>query len=175
MPRPQPIPFPLSSFPGANPQEGAGRLINCYAEPLGESSKPSAPAQQVWRGSAGLSQHAITAQTGYRGGLIVKNLSYETFLNTAMTVDVAGAINVLGAFPGSKKVSIARNQAGAPDVVAVDVDNGAYHALGRRCAGVLQRRRRPAGAELGLVSGRLFLLHARRLPGVCDRAQLAGP
>jgi hypothetical protein len=130
MPRPQPIPFPLSSFPGANPQEGAGRLINCYAEPLGESSKPSAPAQQVWRGSAGLSQHAITAQTGYRGGLIVKNLSYETFLNTAMTVDVAGAINVLGAFPGSKKVSIARNQAGAPDVVAVDVDNGAYQLSG---------------------------------------------
>jgi hypothetical protein len=130
MPRPQPIPFPLSSFPGANPQEGAGRLINCYAEPLGESSKPSAPAQQVWRGSAGLSQHAITAQTGYRGGLIVKNLSYETFLNTAMTVDVAGTINVLGAFPGSKKVSIARNQAGAPDVVAVDVDNGAYQLSG---------------------------------------------
>jgi len=56
MARPSPIPFPLSSFPGANPQEGAGRLINCYAEPLGEASKPSAPAPVVWRGSAGLSQ-----------------------------------------------------------------------------------------------------------------------
>lgn len=128
MARPSQIPFPLSSFPGANPQEGAGRLINCYAEPLGEPSKPSAPAPQVWRGSSGLSQHAITAQTGYRGGLIVNNLSYETFLNEALTVDVNGVVNLLGAFPGSKKVSIARNQASPnPNVVAVDVDNGAYN------------------------------------------------
>jgi hypothetical protein len=128
MPRPSQIPFPLSSFPGANPQEGAGRLINCYAEPLGEPSKPSAPAPQVWRGSPGLSQHALTGQTGYRGGLIVNNLSYETFLNEALTVDVNGVVNLLGAFPGFKKVSIARNQASPnPNVVAVDVDNGAYN------------------------------------------------
>src|SRR3954468_16766794 len=124
--KPQPIPFPLSSFPGANPQESSGRLINCYAEPLGEPSKPSAPAPQVWRGSAGLSQHALTAQAGYRGGLLVKNLAYEAFLNAVLTVDAAGNTNVLGAFPGAKKVSIARNQAANPDVVAVDVDNGAY-------------------------------------------------
>lgn len=130
MPRPQPIPFPLSSFPGANPQEGAGRLINCYAEPLGEPAKSSAPAPQVWRGSSGLSQHAITAQAGYRGGLLVKNLSYEVFLNTVVTVDAAGNVAVLGAFPGSKKVSIARDQAANPDVVAVDVDNGAYQLSG---------------------------------------------
>ncbi len=127
---PAQIPFPLSSFPGDNPQEGAGRLINCYAEPLGEASKPSAPAQQVWRGSSGLSRFANTAQAGYRGGLLVKNLSYEVFLNTAATVDAAGNINVLGAFPGAKKVSIARNQAANPDVVAVDVDNGAYQLSG---------------------------------------------
>lgn len=131
MAKPQPIPFPLSSFPGANPQEGAGRLINAYAEPLGEPSKPSAPAQQVWRGSAGLSQHAITAQTGYRGGLLVNNLSYEVFLNNASTVDVAGNVVSLGNFPGTKKVSIARDQASPnPDVVAVDVDNGAYQLSG---------------------------------------------
>jgi len=126
MSRPATIPFPLSSFPGANPQEGAGRLINAYAEPLGEASKPSAPAPQVWRGSSGLTRFANTAQAGYRGGLLVKNLSYEVFLNTAATVDVAGVVNILGNFPGAKKVSIARNQAANPDVVAVDVDNGAY-------------------------------------------------
>ena len=124
--KPARIPFPLSSFPGANPQEGAGRLINCYAEPLGEASKPSAPSEQVWRGTAGLSQHARTTETNYRGGLIVKNLSYEVFQTNVVTVDVNGTENVLGNMPGSKKVSIARNQAGTPDVVAVDVDNGAY-------------------------------------------------
>jgi hypothetical protein len=123
---PTPIPFALSSFPGANPQEGSGRLINCYAEPLGEATKPTGPAQQVWRRSPGLSQHAATAQSGYRGGLIVNNLSYETWLNEAATVDINGNVTLLGNFPGSKKVSIARNQAANPDVVAVDQDNGAY-------------------------------------------------
>src|SRR5689334_14882529 len=95
--KPVAIPFPLSSFPGA--------------EPLGEPSKPSAPAQQVWRGTAGLSQHAITAETNYRGGLLVKNLAYEVFATNVVTVDTTGAENVLGNMPGTKKVSIARNQA----------------------------------------------------------------
>lgn len=120
------IQFPLSSFPGANPQEGAGRLINCYAEPLGEASRPSAPAPQVWRGIGGVSQLARTAETNYRGGLVVKNLSYEVFETNVVTVDSAGDINVLGNMLGTKKVSIARNQAANPDVVAVDVDNGAF-------------------------------------------------
>lgn len=123
---PFPIPFPLSSFPGANPQEGAGRLINCYAEPLGEPQKPSAPAPQVFRGSAGLSLHAQTSETNYRGGLQVKNLSYEVFQSNVVTVDVNGVVNILGAMLGTKKVSIARDQATNPDVVAVDVDNGAF-------------------------------------------------
>lgn len=124
--KPVDIPFPLSSFPGANPQEASGRLINAYAEPLGEPQRPTGPAPQVWRGCPGLSQHAIADQQGYRGGLLVKNLAYECFLNRAITVDAAGTVNDLGAFPGSKAVSIARNLAGTPDVVAVDVDNGAY-------------------------------------------------
>src|SRR5487761_1012981 len=128
MGRPLPIPFPLSTFPGANPQEGAGRLINCYAEPLGEPSPATGPAPQVWRGAAGLSQHnsEATGQTTYRGGLTVKNLAYEVFETNVITLDVNGAVNVLGQLLGSKKVSIARDLASNPDVVAVDVDNGAY-------------------------------------------------
>ncbi|MCS3725505.1 hypothetical protein [Bradyrhizobium betae] len=124
--KPAQIPFPLSSFPGLNPQESSGRLVNCYAEPLGEPQRPTGPSMQIWRGCPGLSQHAITAQAGYRGGLLVKNLSYEVFKDTAATVDAAGVVNVLGAFPGSQQVSIARNLAANPDVVAVDIDNGAY-------------------------------------------------
>ena len=126
--KPTPIPFSLSSFPGANPQEGAGRLINCYAEPLGEAQRPTGPQPQVWRRSAGLSQHAATAQTGYRGGMLVDNLAYEVWKNNASTVDVNGVVVSLGDLPGTKKITIARNQGGGatPDVVAVDVDNGAY-------------------------------------------------
>ena len=130
MQRPSQIPFPLSSFPGDNPQEGAGRLINCFAEPLGEPSRPTAPSPQKWMGSAGLSQFAITAQADYRGGLIVKNLSYEVFETNVATVDAAAVVNVLGPILGTKKVSIARNQAAVTDVVAVDVDNGAFKLSG---------------------------------------------
>lgn len=121
------IPYPLSSFPGANPQEGSGRLINTYAEPLGEPQNKSSPAPQVWRGTAGLSQFAITAETNYRGGLVVKNLAYEVFQTNVVTVDATGnTVIVLGNMAGTKKVSIARNQASNPDVVSVDVDNGAF-------------------------------------------------
>jgi hypothetical protein len=127
MPGPVTIPFPLSSFPGANPQEGSGRLINAYAEPLGEASKPSSPAPQVWRGTAGLTQFALTAENNYRGGLQVKGIVYEAFQSNVVTVDQTGAVvTVLGNMLGTKKVSIARNQAANPDVVAVDPDNGAF-------------------------------------------------
>lgn len=72
---------------------------------------------------------ATTGNLGYRGGLIVNGLSYETWAGVAETVDASGAATLIGtgAFPGTKKISIARNQATpTPDVVAVDLDNGAY-------------------------------------------------
>ena len=125
------IPFPLSTFPGANPQEGGGRLINCYAEQLAEAQRQTGPVPQVWRRSSGLGQHAITADAGYRGGLIVVNASFEVFNGAVVTVDAAGVVTALGAFPGAKPVSIARDQASPnPDIVAVDVDNGAYRLSG---------------------------------------------
>ncbi len=124
---PTDIPFPLSSFPGAHPQESAGRVINAYSEPLGDPSMPTGPAKAVWRRAPGLTFFAATAQSGYRGGLIVNNLSYEIWANEAATVTSAGAVSLLGALTGTKKVSIARNLDGAgADVVVVDVDNGAF-------------------------------------------------
>lgn len=128
--QPVPIPFPLSSFPGANPQEGAGRLINCCAEPLGEPTKPTGPTPQVWRRQPGLTLFKAMGQTGYRGGLLVNNLAYEAFLNNASTVDASGNVTSIGVFPGTKPISIARNQASPPDVIAVDIDNGAYRLSG---------------------------------------------
>jgi hypothetical protein len=124
---PPQIPWPLSSFPGANSQEGAGRLINCSAEPLGDSQKPTGPTPQVWRRQPGFSLFAITAEVAkYRGGLIVNNLSFEVWANV-YTVDVNSVVTLLGALPGTKKVSIARSQLRpVPDVVVVDPDNGAY-------------------------------------------------
>ena len=130
--KPIDIPWPLSSFPGAVQQESSGRLINCYAEPLGQAQAASGgrsgkPPAVAWHGAAGLSQHGVSGQTGYRGGLVVDNLSYECFSGNASTTDDTGAFTSLGTFTGTKKVSIARNQrAPVVDVVAVDLDNGAF-------------------------------------------------
>ena len=70
---PSQITFPLSAFPptsGSN-SESSGRLINCYAEPLGDPASPGRgePAPQVWRKTPGLTQFNATAtgQSGYRG------------------------------------------------------------------------------------------------------------
>jgi hypothetical protein len=117
------IPFPLSTFPGQNPQESEGRLINSYVEQLGDDRARKFKTIR----SAGLSQHAATTNSGYRGGLTVKNLAYECWSNDASTVDSSGDVTSIGPFPGTKPVSIAQNQASpVPDVVAVDLDNGAY-------------------------------------------------
>ena len=121
--KPTPIPFPISTFPGKSPQESAGRLINVYAEKLGQDGT----SDYTRRRSAGLSLHASTANVGYRGGLVVGNLSYDCWENNASTVNSAGAASSIGNFPGTQNVSMARNQAvPAADVVAVDIDNGAY-------------------------------------------------
>ena len=133
---PSQITFPLSAFPptsGSNP-ESSGRLINCYAEPLGDPASPGRgePAPQVWRKTPGLTQFNATAtgQSGYRGGLQVVNIAYETWLNNASTVDGSGTYASLGTFPGGQPVSIARNLNSPPDVVAVDIGNGAYTLSG---------------------------------------------
>jgi hypothetical protein len=123
---PSNIPFPLSTFPGSTPQESAGRLINCTAEPLG----PNGPSQAAWHRQPGLSPHAITVQTGYRGGLLVNNLAYEIFSGEAITVDATGNVVQLSTLPGTKKVSIARDQAASPHIVVVDLDNGAFANTG---------------------------------------------
>jgi len=136
--QPTPIPFPLSTAPGANPQEGAGRLINCYAEPLGEAGK-GAIADAVWRRSPGLSLFGRSSNSGYRGGLASGGISYETWGNFAATVDSAGNFTTLGTLPGTSPVSMAHNQVTpTPDVVAVDPNSGAFilntHALANASA-----------------------------------------
>lgn len=52
------IPWPLSTSPGERPQEGAGRLINVFAEPRGEQ------LGAVWHRVPGAKVFARTPSAG---------------------------------------------------------------------------------------------------------------
>jgi hypothetical protein len=123
-----PIPFPLTSAPGANVQDSAGRLINCYSEPLVNGAR----SQFVWRRAAGLTTFKATTFGTWRGGILVANTLYAAFGDSggkAATYDITGAESVLsGTLSGTRKVFWARNNKSPPDVVAVDPDNGAFVA-----------------------------------------------
>lgn len=125
-----PIPFPLSSAPGASFQESAGRLINCYAEPLGKdvlASKKLAPPIVVWRKSPGLSRFGTSGNTGFRGQILVNNTLYAAWSGRVSRFDSTGTeTGLTGSLTGTEKVFFARNNATNPDVVCVAPGTGAF-------------------------------------------------
>jgi hypothetical protein len=126
-----PIPFPLSSSPGASSQESAGRIINGYAEPLGKdvlAKKGLAPPAVVWRKSPGLSLFGASANTGFRGGLLVGSSLYAAWGNKASTFTSGGVETALtGTLNGTEKVFWARNnKTPTPDVVCVAPGTGGF-------------------------------------------------
>jgi hypothetical protein len=125
-----PIPFPLSTSPGASPQESAGRLINCAAEPLGkdiEFKKGMAPPAVVWRKSPGLSLFGASAQTIFRGQILVGNTLYAAWSGKASRFTSGGVETLLtGTLNGTEKVFWAQNNKTTPDVVAVAPQTGAF-------------------------------------------------
>jgi hypothetical protein len=128
------IPFPLSSAPGNSTQESAGRLINCYAEPLGkdvEASKGMPPPAVIWRKSPGLSLFGISGQTGFRGQIIVNSTLYVAWSGKVSTFTSGGVETLLtGSLTGTEKVFFARNnKSGNPDIVCVAPDTGAFSVL----------------------------------------------
>src|SRR5262249_48164670 len=80
----------------------------------------------VWRRSPGLSLFAVTSETAaYRGGLVVGSNAFEIWQN-GYTINSSGIAILLGQLPGTRKVSVARDQATFPNVVVCDPDNGAF-------------------------------------------------
>ncbi len=120
-----PIQFPVTSAPGRNIFDSAGRLINCYAEPLIAGAR----GQYVRRRSPGLVSFKLGSFTGWRGGIKVGSLLYAAFSASSgkvATYTTAGVETIAtGNLAGTKKVFWARNDAATPDVVVVDPDNGA--------------------------------------------------
>lgn len=117
------IPIPLSSAPGEYPGEGAGRLINCYAEPLG----PTAASPQAIKRVPGLSVFGTApGLVGCRGRLEVNGVVFAVIGTKLVYFDQVGAVTIVGDVPGTQKVFMARNnKKPAPDKVLV-TENGAF-------------------------------------------------
>lgn len=115
-----PIEFPSGTAPGARPQEGAGRLVNAYAEPLGADSGiviRRAPGIRRWGQSS--------QQEGYRGSILVATDLFTAFRDRLVIFNSYGEDRQAGPLIGSGKVFFARNNHIPPQVVAV-TEVGAY-------------------------------------------------
>jgi hypothetical protein len=116
------IPFPLSSSPGIRPHTSAGRLINAYHEPLAAGARSA----NVWCRAPGLKNWAVSGQSGNRGQIVVGATLYAAFADNVTRFDPSGIPTVVGNLPGAERVFWARNnRAPTPDLVVVDIDNGA--------------------------------------------------
>lgn len=122
------LPFPASSSPGANPQEGGGRLINAYAK----KAPPGAPHPVLWPRPPGLRELVDINTTDHvhcRGMILVGSTLLGVF-NTRVWAftESGGALTAtnLGALAGTDLVTIAKNNAGTPNIVAV-TSTGAFN------------------------------------------------
>lgn len=116
------IPWPLSNAPGGDPQESAGRLFNCDAEPLGKEN----PSGTKWTRCAGLSTFANLGVAGFRGGILVGSLAYIAVGTSIVTVNSSGTVNTAGALPGSDQVTFARDNETPPAIQCVSPSQGAF-------------------------------------------------
>jgi hypothetical protein len=116
------IPFPLSTAPGRRLHESAGRLINCYAEPMGQGAAYPAKYVRV----PGLTSFGTSAQTGPRGQILVGSDLYTAFSGKLYkSSSSGGALALVGNLSGTLPVYFARNNAATPDKVVV-TENGAF-------------------------------------------------
>lgn len=115
-----PINFPTSHYPGLRSSEGAGRLYNCYAEPIGGGGRAGAVLHRV----PGLVNWGTSSQTGFRGAVEVAGTQYVAFSGKLykFTSTSGGAATLVGNLNGTKKGFFARNNAATPDKWFVDPD-----------------------------------------------------
>lgn len=113
------IPWPYSTAPGLKPSEGAGRLINCYAEPMANGARGVNVIHRV----PGLASFGTSSRTGFRGAIAASGAIYAGFDSQLVAWSSGGgAATPIGPLNGSKKGFFAQNNAAAPDKVFVDPD-----------------------------------------------------
>ena len=100
------IPLPLSSFPGSMPSEGAGRLINCFAEALGENARAQAVRHRV----PGLTGWGSSDLANFRGAMISGGLVYAAFGGAVVSFPAnGGPATLIGNLDGTDKVFFLKN------------------------------------------------------------------
>jgi hypothetical protein len=113
------IVFPVSHSPGLRASEGAGRLYNCYAEPMGDGGRDPA----VRHRSPGLVNFGTTTQSGCRGFIEVAGVLYVGMSGKLEKLTSSGGASTnVGNMTGTKKGFFAHNNAATPDKVFVDPD-----------------------------------------------------
>lgn len=114
-----PIVFPASHSPGLKSSEGAGRLVNCFAEKLGDGARSPYVLHRV----PGLKTWGTTSRSGFRGGIEVQGVLYAAFDGKLEKFSSSGGASTnVGNLNGSKRGFFARNYAVTPDLVFVDTD-----------------------------------------------------
>lgn len=130
------IPFPTTTGPGQNDQEGTGRLINCYAEPRANTTPVwhRVPGVKVFGVEDSLDWIAwsfppeeffLTRETPegdgvFLGGVVVNTDVYARFGTKFYTIDSTGSFTELtGTAGGADKTHFARNNATIPDITIV--------------------------------------------------------
>ncbi len=113
------IVFPVSHSPGLRASEGAGRLYNTYAEPMGEGGRAPAVRHRV----PGLTNFGTTTQSGCRGFIEIAGVLYVGMSGKLEKLTSAGGASVnVGNMTGTKKGFFAHNNAATPDKIFVDPD-----------------------------------------------------
>ncbi|MCW5714877.1 MAG: hypothetical protein KIT43_10235 [Bauldia sp.] len=117
------IEWPLSSAPGARFGENAGRLVNAFAEPLGDGARSAIVRKRV----PGLTEAASSSFFGCRALHRVGDTLLAGFSGRIARVDLdAGTMTSLGTLGGQDRFTIAHNNAATPDIVAVS-DAGVFN------------------------------------------------
>ena len=121
------VPFPVTSAPGARPQESAGRLINAYAV----KTEQGARGPLKWLRAPGLRELAnVSGHAGYRGFIEINGSVLAALDDRAVLIGRSGnvmSLADLGALDGSGLITIAKNNATpVADIVAV-TEEGAFN------------------------------------------------
>lgn len=119
-----PLPLGLRSNPARHGHAGAARLINCYAELIGDEGK----APWTIHACDGFKSLATLGGGAIRAGLVLDEATaYVVAGRHLYRIDQAGAATLIGGIPSSGPVSMARNRAAVPQIAIVA--GGLYFGL----------------------------------------------